>query len=354
MTYRCRFASLVFAAATGAVVFAQTPAPEQPAPAQPAAEGQQNSAIPVTSAAESLNLRFANGIVAQAEDKIITVADVMREIIPYQQQIRNEVRTQKEFDAKMEQLEDEIIQSLIDRALIIKEFYKDEKRRIPVSYIDNEVADRIVSQFDNDQAKFLAYLRAQGKTRREYRRDIEEEIIYGFMRGQQRKSETIVSPVRIENFYNENKERFFQEDQVHLRLIQLSRADGATDESLLQRANVVLGRLKGGEKFDDLAREYSGDTRRSKGGDWGWQKRSDFRQEFSDKAFNLKKGEASEPILLPEGCFILYVEDRKYAGIRPIDDVRDEIEQILVMQMSRTHQERWLERLRRNGYVKHY
>jgi peptidyl-prolyl cis-trans isomerase SurA len=68
--------------------------------------------------------------------------------------------------------------------------------------------------------------------------------------------------------------------------------------------------------------------------------------------FNLKKGEVSPPILIPEGCFLLYVEDRKYAGIQTLDEVRDEIERILAQQMTRQSQERWLERLRRNGYVK--
>jgi peptidyl-prolyl cis-trans isomerase SurA len=94
--------------------------------------------------------------------------------------------------------------------------------------------------------------------------------------------------------------------------------------------------------------------KRSKGGDWGWMKRSDFKKEFSDPAFDLKKGEASAPILLPEGAFILFAEERKFAGIQPIDEVRDQIERMLVQQMGRSNQERWLERLRRNGYVKHY
>ena len=57
---------------------------------------------------------------------------------------------------------------------------------------------------------------------------------------------------------------------------------------------------------------------------------------------------------MPEGCFILFAEDRKFAGIQGIDEVRDQIERILVQQMGRASQERWLERLRRNGYIKHY
>ena len=43
-----------------------------------------------------------------------------------------------------------------------------------------------------------------------------------------------------------------------------------------------------------------------------------------------------------------------HAGNQSIDEVRDQIERMLVTQMAHTGQERWLERLRRNGYVKHY
>lgn len=306
------------------------------------------------SAAENLNLRFANGIVAVAEEKIITVADVMREVAPLLPGIQREAKNEKEYNERVEQLYDDAIQDLIDRVLIIKEFRKDEKRHIPISYIDNAMADEIAERFEGDRSKFLAYLKSQGKTIREYRRDKEEEIIYHYMQGQQRKSQSIVSPVRIETYYNENKDRFYQEDKVHLRLIQLTRNEGETDVVLLEQAKQILSRFKSGEKFVDLAKEYSKDARRSRGGDWGWLQRSDFRKEFSDVAFNLKKGEASEPLVLPEGCFILFAEDRKYAGIQPIDEVRDQIERILLSQMSRTNQERWLERLRRNGYVKHY
>ena len=303
---------------------------------------------------DGLNLRFANGIAAIAEDKVITVDDVRREIAPLIPQLQRESRNEKEFNERLEALQDDIIQQLIDRVLIVKDFRKDEKKHIPESFIDNRIADIQVEQFDNDRSKFLGYLRARGITLREYRKEVEEDIIYQYMRGQQRKSQSIVSPVRIETFYKENKDRFYQEDAVHLRLIQFSRASGESDLELKAKAQEVLGRLDRGESFEDLAKEYSQDSRRSKGGDWGWQKRSDLKKEFSDPVFSLKKGQTAGPIITPEGCFILYVEDRRYAGIQPIDEVRDQIENMLVTQMTRVSQERWLERLRRNGYVKHY
>jgi peptidyl-prolyl cis-trans isomerase SurA len=316
------------------------------------------AAAPTTSASnsvvENLNLRFANGIVAVAEEKIITVADVMQYIGPLIQQLRQEARSEKEFQERLEQLQDSAIQELVDKVLIVKEFRKDEKRQIPHHYVDNAIADEIAERFEGDRSKFLAYLKARGQTQREYRRDKEEDIIFSYMQGQQKKSQSIVSPVRIETFYNENKDRFYQEDAVHLRLIQLTRTENETDATLTEKANQILARIKGGEKFEDLAKEYSNDMKRSKGGDWGWMKRSDFKKEFSDPAFELKKGDTSKVILLPEGAFLLYAEDRKYAGIQPIDEVRDQIERMLIQQMGRNSQERWLERLRRNGYVKHY
>ncbi|MSU23450.1 MAG: peptidylprolyl isomerase [Opitutus sp.] len=335
MTLRRSLPLLLLAATTGATVLAQTAAPST-----------------------DLNARFANGIVAVAEEKIITVADVNREVAPLLPQIQREARNEKEYNEKVEQLYDSVIQELIDRVLIIKEFRKkkdgDNQRHIPDSYIDSDIAQRQTDQFDNDRSKFLSYLRSRGTTIREFRKEVEEEIIYRYMQGQQRKSQSVVSPVRLENFYNENKDQFYEEDKAHLRMIQLTRTDDATDDQLKAQADAILTRFRNGEKFEDLAKEFSNGANRSKGGDWGWQKRSDLVKAYSDPLFALKKGEVTAPIVLPEGCFILFAEDRKFAGIQPIDEVRDQIERILVAQMTRSGQEHWLERLRRNGYVKHY
>jgi parvulin-like peptidyl-prolyl isomerase len=308
----------------------------------------------IAPADDSLGLRFANGIVAIAEDKVITVDDVRREINPLIPQLNREARNEQDFNQKLEALQDNAIQNLIDRVLIIKDFEKDDKKHVPESFIDNQIADQLTDQFDNDRSKFLAYLRARGTTMRDYRKEVEEDIIYNYMMHQQHKSQSIVSPVRIEQYYKENKDRFYQDDSVHLRLIQLSRAAGITDGDLRGQADSILLRLRSGEKFEDLAKEYSSDSRRAKGGDWGWMKRSDLKPEFSEPLFAVKRGECSEPVILPEGCFLLYAEDRKYAGIQPLDEVRDQIERILVQQMGREYEDRWLERLRRNGYVKHF
>ncbi|MDF9833226.1 peptidyl-prolyl cis-trans isomerase SurA [Ereboglobus sp. PH5-5] len=322
--------------------------PDMPAPAPQQAE---------PAAPQEMDLRLQNAIVAVVEEKAITMDDIRREITPLLPQIIRESTSEQDYLNKIQALQDDIVQNHIDRALIVKEFYKEKDgepvKSIPASYIDNQLEEIIITQYDNDRSKFLAYLRAKGQTIREFRKEIEEDMINGYMRQQQRKSQSVVSPVKVETFYRENKDRFYQDDQVHLRLIQFTR-NNQTDGELISKANDVVNRMKNGEKFEDIAKEVSQDTRRSKGGDWGWQKRSDLKAELSEPLFKLQKGEVTEPILMPEGAFLMYVEDRKYAGIQPIDEVRDQIERIVLQQMARASQEQWLERLRRNGYIKYF
>lgn len=325
-----------------AIPFARAQSPKTPRSTQPPLNG------------DNLDMRFADGIAAVVEDKVITVDDVRRELAPLLPQIHNESHNEQEFNQKLEQAQDEIIQQLIDRVLIVKAFHKNEKAHVPESYIDNEIDEQQINEFDGDRSKFLAYLRSRGMTMNDYRKEVEDNLIYDFMRQKQRKSRSTVSPVKIETFYNENKERFYQEDSVHLRMIQFLRNDGETDASLRKRAQAVLDKFKAGEKFADLAREYSQDTRRAKGGDWDWVNRSSIRKEFADVLFSLKKGQCSDPIVLPDGAYLLYVEDRKYAGIQPLSAVRSQIENILVTQEAIDSTQRWLERLRREGYVKHF
>jgi peptidyl-prolyl cis-trans isomerase SurA len=324
-----------------------------------AAAGKPGETPARTTPPDRLDQRYANGIVAVAEDKVITVEDVRREIAPMLPEIQRQSRSEKEFYEKCEEFQETIIQQLIDRVLIVKEFYKpkdgDEqnRRQVPAHIVDNQIAETLISQFDGDRSKFLAWLRSQGKSQKEYRREVEEDIIYNYMRQQQAKSATTISPVRIEEYYNENKDKFYQEDQVHFRSIHFVRGPADSDDNLRAKAADVITQLKGGARFEELAKELGSDPKRSKGGDWGWQRRSDLKKELSDVLFTLNKAQFSEPIVLPEGSFVLYVEDRKAAGIRPLDEVRDQIERILKQQNAAKAQERWLEKLRRNGYVKH-
>lgn len=301
-----------------------------------------------------VNARYANGIAAIVEEKIITADDVRRQIMPYIDQIQADSKGDPvEFSKLLDEAENQIIQTLTDNVLIVKQFYED-KGQIPSSYVRNEVEERIIEQFDDDRSKFLAYLQSIGKTPDEYDIEIRDEMIVGFMRQKMTKSESFVSPVKVEEFYNENKQSFFEPEAVHLRLIILATLTDEDPELLDQTAAEIMKQLENGVDFAELAKKYSQDSKKDKGGDWGWVERKSLIPELADEAFNLNAGEYSPPIKLKNKIFILYSEDRRDNGYVPLTEVRDSIASMLVSQMAQEAQDRQLTRLRRDGYVRRF
>lgn len=97
------------------------------------------------------------------------------------------------------------------------------------------------------------------------------------------------------------------------------------DSELL--AKEVVRKLKTGEKFETLAKEYSIDTQtKNNGGDLGFFGKGYMIPEFEDVAFALPENEISEPVKTEFGYHIVEVLQR---GLN-YEDVRDEIKSRLV------------------------
>lgn len=298
-------------------------------------------------------LNLGNGIAAIAEGRIITVEELRRELQPIVPRLRVEARDARDFNERLERISREVLQNMIDRIIIAKEAEK-EGLMVPQSYIDQEYETRIQQDFGGDRRRFLEYLRERGITTRDYRRDLYQNIVVNVMRQRARQSQSEISPERIEAFYIENKVRFYQAEALHLRQIILSPIAGEGLVPIRQTAKRAIEELEGGASFADVARKYSQDNMRRRGGDWGWIQRKDIRSELADAAFNLKPGEYSAPIELGETIFILYAEDKREEMIQPISQVRDIIENVLVGEIARETQGKWLEDVRNRAYVRYY
>ena len=296
---------------------------------------------------------FRQGIAAEVENTVITLEELRREMAPLIPRIRETSRSRAEFTQRMEELYFEILQNLIDRVLIVEEFNKKEFN-LPQTFIENEFDRVLIEDFENDRARFLEYLNSQGKNVREFRRDLRERIIVSVMRSERRKSQSQISPERIEQFYNDNKINFYEEEAVKLRIIMLRPLADENPDQMRQTVNRIREELRSGAPFEEVASKYSQDSRRERGGDWGWIQRPDLKDELSAVAFSLYRGEFSEPVNLGDQIFILYAEDKREEGIQPINEVRDRIEEILASQLARQAQDQWIERLRRESYIRFY
>jgi len=298
-------------------------------------------------------LRLGNGIAAIAEGQIVTVEELRRELEPIIPRIRVESRNAQEFSKRIDELSKEVLQNMIDRIIIVKAA-EEKGLLLPESYIDQEYDEVIDRDFAGDRSRFLEYLRARGETARDFRRNIYKRVVVNAMRAETRRSQSEISPERIEEFYVKNKLRFYQEEALHLRQVILTPMASEGLVPLRQTAKKVINELDSGANFGDIARKYSQDDMSRKGGDWGWIERKDIRKELSDIAFALEPGKYSQAIEIGGTIFILYAEDKREEMIQPVAQVRDIIENVLVGEIARETQEKWLSDLRNDAYVRYF
>lgn len=87
----------------------------------------------------------------------------------------------------------------------------------------------------------------------------------------------------------------------------------AAEEEALKKAKEVITKLKNGEKFEDLAKEYSSDdSNKDDGGDLGYFSYGKMEDSFEKAALELKNGEyTKEPVKTSYGYHIILRVDQK-------------------------------------------
>lgn len=296
--------------------------------------------------------RPVNGIAAIVNDEIITVGQLQRELGPLIYGIQKQAKSQQDFDQRVEALTQEILDNLIERRLLVAQF-KEMGGKVPKSFIENDFEDFLSQKFNGDRHKLHEALKSQEKTILGLRNDIEEGIMMGAMRHHASFSQSEISPEKIENFYNNNRLFFFQEEQVKLRQITLRPSPEENEADLIARAEKLIDKLKSNTPFEEVARGYSQDELASSGGSYGWISYTDIHEELAKEAFLLEAGEFSEsPVILNDHAFILLAEKKHDERIQPLEEAREFIEERLAADESKLAQKKWAERLRKNAYVK--
>lgn len=298
-------------------------------------------------------------IIAEVNGKKITFSDVNHAIKDNITRIYDDFSVkQDEFEHTYEASYDHVIQALADRILIVEAFHADKKNKvsdiISRNSLNKVISSLIKDQFDNNQADFEAYLKSNDKTPESFRTEIEEDYICDYMRRKHRDMENIIiTPAQIKEYHDAHWLRFYQDSRVLIDLIQIKRGN-RTDDELREKTDFILKRLNEGDSFANLARQFSEYTRREDKVGWGWKRRGDFKPEIANAIFKLKKGEVSEPVIFDEDVLLFYIEDRQYAHMPILLEVRGKIMSILITQIAEQNEIRWLETLRDKATIIRY
>ena len=345
---------------------------------------------------------LSNGIAAIADDAVITVQDVRQvaadTIETYRRTYFNdrEMLEQKRISALSDALE-----SLIDRQLVLHDF-KNIGGVIQESYIDDLIKERIREKF-GDRVTLIKGLQAQGITYETFRQRERERLIGRLMERKNVGEVLLISPAKIERYYQTNLHRFKLGDQVKLRVIVLNRPPTSEVDDVLKLAGQIKVKIDGGAPFTEMASIYSEGPERKEAGLWGLRQESQLRKGLWEVAYGLKTGECSrvvsmssvsdgtywvcqygpagelvvarrfnererdilveekkvekgtavgEQIPPPQVFYLILSEDKQVARTRSLQEVREEIEMDLLLQERARLQKKWIDRLRAKSFVR--
>jgi peptidyl-prolyl cis-trans isomerase SurA len=302
--------------------------------------------------AGALQAQPEQGIAVIVNDSIITYFDVHSSIAPAVEVLERQYRDQPaELDKKLKNLLRDSVKALVEQKLILSEF-STAGYNLPESIIEDEVQKRIRDNY-SDRLTLTKTLQAQGVTYESFRKRIHEEIVVSIMRQKYVSQELIISPHKVEVYYEQHQADFKVDDQIRLRMIVLNKPkEGAdTAKELVQE---ILRKLEAGVSFAEMASVNSDATQRTQGGDWGWRDRSALRKELADVAFSLNAGQRSGVIETSEAYWVMQVEEKRVARTKPLAEVRDDIEKSLAVQERARLQEQWIKRLEAKSFVRYF
>lgn len=308
-------------------------------------------AVPLSPAAHAQEV--LDGMAAVVNNEVITFSQVRMLVGPKEKSVRETLKGQALVD-KIKEIRTQAVNDLIDRQLILQEYKKMQKTtgaNIPDHYVEERVQAIIREEFAGDRAAFTRTLAAQGYTVERFRQEELDKIIVQSMRSQLVKSNGIVPDSKVREFYQQNIANYTSEEQMKLRMVVIKKGEGENRRGMLEE---IREKIVGGAEFEDLARMYSEDSTQEQGGDWGWINRRTLNEGLTKLAFNLKPGEVSKIHELSGNYYLLYCEAKKPQTVKPLAEVREEIEKQLAQTERQRAQQEWLEKLRKKAFIKIY
>lgn len=299
----------------------------------------------------SLRAELVNGIKAVVHDAVVTKHEVELWASQMEEVLRRQYRNQPEvYERKLLETLNENLEERMKRQLILHDF-ETGGYNLPDAIINEAVDEEIRTRWGGRE-KLVKSLNAQGMNFEKFRQQTRDNIIVRALRARNVAQEIIVSPHRIETFYLANKDKFQVEDQVRLRMIVLSEKTDADPARRRKLATEVRDKIKAGAAFSEMAGVHSEGGK--PGGDWGWVEKSVLRKELADVAFSQKVGEMSEPMELGNATYLLFVEDKRPAHTKALNEVRGQVEEILLQEERARLEKQWLDRLKKKTFVRYF
>lgn len=220
-------------------------------------------------------------------------------------------------------------QQLIANRLLVEEA---QKRGIAAqsAQIDSGY-EALIKRFP-DRAAFERELTKMGETDSSFRGRIAEGISLDLLMTQVLATTKSVDSQECRNFYEQNKNQYRSAGRMRVGQIFLPYTAGMTDndkKQLEKKATDIYRQIAAGKSFDECARLYSKGPGATEGGDLGWFKYGDLREDLEKPLQPLAKGEVSAVVVTDIGAHIMRKSDVEEESLQTFEEVEKRVRLLL-------------------------
>jgi parvulin-like peptidyl-prolyl isomerase len=301
------------------------------------------------SAAFAAEIPPATDMAALVNGAVISVGDFRSELARV---LRLRKKNEQELEpALLAQTKKEALETLIGRELLYQ-----ESRREAISIKDADVDAEIVklrNQFPREE-DFDASLGKLNLSRETITRQIRRGMEIQSLIDAKFSSKTAVKENDLQNYYDKHQDAYSQPEQVRLSHILVKSGtmiNNTGKSSGRSRIEEIQRMLTQGGDFDLLARQSDDSATTANGGDLGYFTPGQLGKDLEFAAFSLKTGQFSPIVEDRFGYHILKVTERRTAGVRSFDEVREIVSRQLQRERTISELTPYLKRLREAARV---
>ncbi|MDH3554779.1 MAG: peptidylprolyl isomerase [Deltaproteobacteria bacterium] len=235
-------------------------------------------------------------------------------------------------DLERSQIKKQVLENLIARELLYQE---SQTKGIKVDQKEIEAQVTALKGRFPSEVEFKNALSTMNLTEADLRFQFERDLAIRKLLDDQIGDKVAVSEKESKAYYDNNLESFKKPEQVRASHI-LIKVDPGAEEAKKAEARTkiesVQAKLKKGEDFGALAKEYSEGPSGPKGGDLGFFGRGQMVKPFEEAAFSMKPGQVSGMVETRFGYHLIMVAERTPESTLSYEEVKDRLEQYLKQQ----------------------
>lgn len=290
-------------------------------------------------------------IIAVVNEEVITLKEFNEACDPYLKKIA-ETYQGNDKEGVIKQTKDAILQRLIDN-LVIEHEAKKMGTSIKEEEVMNVLKDMLTKQ-NLGMEDFLKKLEKEGNSLVFVKKEIKEQLMRMRLMRWEIKSKIMISEQEIGEYYNKHRDEYEGKEAVRIQqilLIMPPNADRAVKAKIKEDASQIQKRAMSGESFDLLAAKYSQGPGAAQGGDVGFIEKGGMIPEVETVAFTLPQDKVSGVIESGLGFHIIKVVDKRGAGLKPIDALREEIKAKLEDGKLEKKYDEWISDVRKKSHI---